>query len=309
MLKDLDKFSWEDHPANPIISAPFPDYVLADPFVLAPDESPDKKWHMFAHGVIPLYHYISDDGIVWKKKPKIIGLLSYRPFIYQENDIYYLFYEKITNPHKFPFNDSQIEVRHSTDLNKWSKPKIALKSSLPWHTILSKKGNVGNPCVIKIGNKYRLYYSSGHEYVSDCKFCEPKSVGIAESSNIEGPYISESKPLFSNIGKENSIRLITGMRVFPGEDFHWGLQTHLTLKTKNAHSTASIKIAKSRDGRIWETIAESIINADKPWKKTHAYVGYIKEYQSEIRIYYNGRKGYLPMRGEAIGLAIGRLKK
>ena len=86
------KDTWDDHPNNPLIKPPFPEWLIADPTVLPAVDSPDGKWHLFAHGLLGIYHYCSYDGIHWQKAGGIISFLALRPFIFREKDRYYLFY-------------------------------------------------------------------------------------------------------------------------------------------------------------------------------------------------------------------------
>ena len=74
----------------PIISPPKFTPLLADPTVLLPNETPDKKWHLFAHTVFGIQHYVSENGIDWKKN-KIVKRAAMRPFIYKEGNQFYLF--------------------------------------------------------------------------------------------------------------------------------------------------------------------------------------------------------------------------
>jgi hypothetical protein len=57
-----------DHVSNPLITPPFPEFLIADPTFLPPDQSPDGKWHLFAHGImLGIHHFRSDDGVAWRR--------------------------------------------------------------------------------------------------------------------------------------------------------------------------------------------------------------------------------------------------
>jgi hypothetical protein len=78
----------------PIISPPKFTPLLADPTVLLPNETPDKKWHLFAHTVFGIQHYVSENGIDWKKtrysNARLCGHLSVKKeisFIYSMKNI------------------------------------------------------------------------------------------------------------------------------------------------------------------------------------------------------------------------------
>ena len=108
---NLSSLSWKDHPNNPLIKPPFPEWLIADPTVLSADEAPDGKWHLFAHGLLGLYHYQSYDGLHWQKVKGAISFLALRPFIYHARKKYYLLYEKIILPLAFPYYNSKIDRR------------------------------------------------------------------------------------------------------------------------------------------------------------------------------------------------------
>lgn len=312
-IKEILDKSWSDFKANPVINPPFPDPLLADPVVLQPHESPDDKWHLFGHGAFGMYHYDSLDGISWSKRPKFLGWFMVRAYIYHENDTYYLFYEKITTPWKFPFYDSRIEMISSKDLKKWSKPKIIIKPTLPWHKTGNKVGNVCSPSLSKIGNKYVMHYSGGLVIVPECHFPEPKNFGVATSHDISGPYELEPEPLslkilgeeaFPTSDRSKPYRWTPSFRPFKVKDGYIGLLTMYMRDEKLPESRCDIRFISSKDGFNWDikTIHRPIIIPIRDWKKSHTYVGYLTRVGNELRIYYNGRNGWFFGR-EAIGLS------
>ncbi len=314
--------TWQDYSDTPLINPPFPDWILADPSVLTPSESPDKTWHMFVHGMFGLYHYTSKTGLVWKKQSKTIVRMGFRPWIYNENKKYYLIYEKINvlgkTPFRvnFPYYNSHLEIITSEDLINWDKPKVMVRPTLSWHKTPPSNGNIGNPCLIKIGNKYRLYYSAGLIYLPDCRFCEPRYLGVAESKNIFGPYKFISKPLhtgdndkYTNISASANrvYHPERAMKVYSHNNGYIGLQTCIFKNPKTRKSTASIRFTRSQDGLHWESISGPIVKPDKEWKRSHVYVGDLKSFGNELRIYYNARNGWVWGR-EAVGLSVAKIK-
>ncbi|NVM53337.1 MAG: hypothetical protein HWN66_06500, partial [Candidatus Helarchaeota archaeon] len=88
-IKKFEKWDiWADYPANPVIKSGPPEWVIADPTFIPPSESPDGRWHLFAHVMLfGINHYISRDGLKWiSTKQRIESGL--RPFIYKEEDEY-----------------------------------------------------------------------------------------------------------------------------------------------------------------------------------------------------------------------------
>lgn len=272
-----------DHPRNPLVRPPFPSPFIADPSVLAPDISPDRLWHIFAHSLFGLHHYTSQDGISWKHY-RFLFPLSIRPYIYSEKGNYYLLYEKLSNISKFPYYDSHLEFRTSTDLFTWSKPTVIL--------IPGSKKNTGNPCLIKHKNIYHLFYSTGLVYLPDCHFCEPEYVIIATSDNLLGPY--QHRAQLSGVTSSRVMKL--------GQKFI-GLQTILYFDPSIQRSRAAIRLAHSKNLLDWTQESDFIIKPDRPWKKSHIYVGDLVKHQDEIRIYYNARNGWL-FGTESIGLSL-----
>lgn len=293
---------WIDHPDNPLIRPPFPEWLIADPTVLPAAEAPDGKWHLFAHGLFGIYHYCSYDGIHWQKVCGIISFLSLRPFIYHENKKYFLIFEKLNAPFHFPFYNSHLEIKSSTDLVHWSQPKTLLTPQFPWHKTNNKIGNLGNPSLVKVKGEYRLYYSSGLVRFPDTLFCEPGFQGLATAKKIFGPYLPKKKPLLKKSGLSPKFNSAT--RVSNTPKGFIGLQTFFQTNPLTHLSSSALHFSFSKDGLKWITDKEPAIIPSSAWKKTHVYVGaLIKNFNRKKRIYYNARDGRGLFGRETIGLA------
>jgi predicted GH43/DUF377 family glycosyl hydrolase len=297
----LSKKTWVDHPSNPLIKPPFPEWLIADPTVLPAKEAPDGKWHLFAHGLLGIYHYRSYDGVRWQRVGGIISFLALRPFIFHEKGKYYLFYEKLSAPFGFPYYNSHLQQRSSTDLLHWSQPKTLLKPKYSWHKTKNKIGNLGNPSLVKTSGTYRLYYSSGLISFSDTFFCEPGYQGVATAKKITGPYHLIKKPLI----KKGSAKLLKSTtKVVSTDKGFLGLQTLFRTNLLSRASSSAIHFSFSSDGIKWVTVKKPIITPNAPWKKTHVYVGsYVKKENGKRRIYYNARENRGIFGREMIGLA------
>mgnify|MGYP003297220333 CR=1 FL=1 len=44
--------------------------------------------------------------------------------------------------------------------------------------------------ILKVNEKFRLYYSCGQTFIKDCGFCEPTHISFAESDSVNKDYIS-----------------------------------------------------------------------------------------------------------------------
>ncbi len=198
---DFKKIKWKLYPKNPILKSPCFTPLIADPSLILNTESPDGKFHLFCHTLFGIHRYESNDGFKWNSG-KLLFRHGMRPFVYKENNIFYLLYERYT-PFQIVFSwfsswkwNSHVEIRTSKDLKTWSFPKKILEPSLNWHVHTSYGKSIGNPCLVKIeNNKYRLYYSASLSLIPDCGFCEPTYIGAAESDEIFGPYTYLKNPL------------------------------------------------------------------------------------------------------------------
>src|SRR5581483_1024018 len=94
-MHDIVSLEWREYVGNPLIEPPFPSPIIADPTFLPPSSSPDQCWHLYAHSLIGIHHFVSTDGIAWAKQKELVSPLSLRAFVFEQTSRYYLFYEKI----------------------------------------------------------------------------------------------------------------------------------------------------------------------------------------------------------------------
>ncbi len=299
----LKNLRWEDHPDNPLIGPEFPDWMIADPSVLTPDQTPDGRWHLFANAILRgIRHFVSDDGIHWNAVGK--GLFTgIRPFVVRREGRYYLFYEKPASIRR-----SVIALRHSEDLLHWSPARTVLSPSLDWEG----KGLVtnGNPCLIEHEGRFRLYFSAGWVFLPDCLFIEPLYIGVAEAEHIEGPYKKRHEPLIGpsddpvwrrNMGA-GSIKVLP-----PKPGALWQAFTNSIFRDEQGHSRSEIRLLRSTDGYHWEVASKEpmLRYEDSGWKRALVYAMHGVHYEGEWRMYYNARDGWF-IGKERIGLAFGR---
>ncbi|MHA1311071.1 MAG: family 43 glycosylhydrolase [Candidatus Helarchaeota archaeon] len=299
-VKFLGKWKkWRDDPRNPLIKPRPPDWIIADPTFITSEESPDGLWHLFAHSIITgINHFKSKDGITWQNSfdKTFPGM---RPFLFKENDKYYLLYERLLNI----FNKSVISIRESKDLSNWSKPKDILTPTLSWEGKYNP--NNGNPCLLKHKGRYYLYYSAGLVFLKDCLFYEPKYIGIAISKNIFGPYKKRAMPIIYP-EKDNTFRNLGAgaMKVIylkENETF-LGFNNGI-FKDKKSKSRSSILLLMSKDGiHFNECFKQPIIFPTKGWKKSFVYQLDIRKYKNNYWLYYNARNGWF-FGVEKIGLS------
>lgn len=288
--------NWVDHSKNPLIKPKLPEWIIADPSFLSPEDSPDGMWHLFAHGILfGIYHFISKDGIKWVNSNYKLGS-GMRPFLFKENETYYLFYEKLTG------FQSTIILTKSSDLVNWTNPQTVLKPSLSWEGGFSK--NAGNPCLVKFDDTYRLYYSAGSVFLWDCLFSEPKYIGVAEATSIQGPYDKLAHPIISPANDHPYRNFGAGaMKVLKMEDSWIGFNNGI-YKDQFGRNRSSILLLHSKDGLAWTDIFQKpIIYPTNGWKRSFVYQLDVRKVGDQYWLYYNARTGWFIGR-ECIGLSI-----
>lgn len=294
---------------NPVIKNPKSSFVVADPSVLTPDESHDKKWHLFCHTFFGVYHYESLDGISFEKKSKIVNR-AMRPDINRIDGRYYLFYER-TKPvicnalsilgAKWK---SEIYCVESDDLVKWSEPYLVLGKTRPFEE--DKNGQaLSNPFLIKKENAYRLYYSCGQTFIKDCGFCEPTHINFAESESIAKGYISREKPIISPDKSKKHLNLCSGcLKVYKLADCYIGLQNGIYEENGKSHS--AIMLLKSDDGENFTFVKmflEPQVCGDSNWMAQYVYACCLTYYNGKLRLYFNARNVSNNLSGrESIGI-------
>lgn len=308
-LPDLATFSalrWSEHAGNPLIRAPLPSPLIADPTFLPPSQTPDGQWHLFAHSLLGLHHYSSGDGLRWTLLPQVVARRALRPHLLVDRGRYHLAYEKVRLPVPWGTWTSHIEIRSSSDLYTWSDPRTLLRPCLPWHRRDSSEA-VGNPCLVKVGERWRLYYSAGLVRLEDCGFDEPAHIGVAESASLDGPFVPLQQPLLSPSDADPFANLGAGaIKVLPLADGFAGFQNGI-YRDNQGRSRSAIRLLGSTDGLAWTPRSDGpILAPDRGWKSSHVYACDVRWVEGKALLYFNARDGWHWTRGrEAIGLAVG----
>ena len=172
--------TWELDARNPLIGPPWPSPVIADPTVLPPEETPDQRWHLIAHSLLGIHHFVSDDGVDWDSR-RTLRRNALRAHLTRISEgEYALLMEKprlMVPIGPLPWR-SVIQSQRSHDLSTWTRPVTVLEPSLAWHHEPGRGSAVGNPCLIRVEEGWRLYYSAGLVFLEDCGFCEPRWIGL-----------------------------------------------------------------------------------------------------------------------------------
>lgn len=296
MDQELLPLVWTDHPANPLITPPPPEFLIADPTFFTPDKSPDGQWHLFAHSLLGIHHYVCDDGVSWRKLRGRVHT-GMRPFLFID-DGFYLFFEQLLTP-----IHSRIDVIRSDDLFRWSRAKTVLSPSLGWEGRFVR--TTGNPCVVKRDGEYWLYYSANLVFLRDCGFGEPRHIGVARSRDIMGPYEKHPAPLFSPSPDTPKLNLGAGAIkvIFDDVSGGWlGFNNNIYTDT-DGHSRSEIRVLSSDDGITWsETPGNPVVYPTNGWKRSLVYAMDVRPVGRDLWMYYNARDGWL-IGSERIGLA------
>ena len=282
--------AWTDAPQNPLIAPPANLDIIADPTVIEPDDSPDGRWHLFAHALTAMYHYVSADGVAWTEVGKLpFSLGALRPYVFKEGAVYYLFFEQF-----LALDHSVIQVMESTDLATWSAPTTVLEPTFDWEKAFQT--TVGNPFVVARDGEYWLYYSAAGVYLDDAGYSEPLNIGVARATDVHGPYVKQAQPIITpdaavswrNLGA-GSIKLL--------DDRYAGRWTALEngiYRDDAGNSRSAIQVLESDDGVSWREVcpAPPLAPTDAGWKQSFVYAFDTTRRGDELRVYYNAREGW-----------------
>lgn len=113
-------------------------------------------------------------------------LNTHDPSIIKDKDTYYVF---STDASYGDIHKRGVQIRKSKDLITWEYVGAAFEDyekdcaqAIEWAKLNPEKDGLWAPDVVKVGNKYRLYYSAST--FGSTRSC----IGVAEAKNIEGPY-------------------------------------------------------------------------------------------------------------------------
>jgi len=294
---------------EPVIK-PFDSFVVADPSLLTPDNCHDGKWHMFFHTNFGVYHFVSDDGIDFRKARMLVPN-AMRPNINYIDGKYYLFFEKTRSVFANLLNiinltkwKSEIYVIESTDLINWTKPKPVIEHSKNFEKA-GKGYSISNPFLINTSDNYRMYFSCGLTFIDDCGFCEPTYINYAESKNVDSGYAVSDSPIISPDKSHPYLNLCSGcLKVYRFADGYVGIQNGI-YEDKNGKSHSAIMLLTSSDGLKFDfkkILVEPGMYDGADWMKQFVYASHLVRYDNELRLYFNGRDTSDMIRGrECIG--------
>lgn len=300
---------------NPVITAFGVSPIIADPSVIAPKESHDGKWHLFAHGLLGIYSFSSNDGLTWENQGRVLPR-GMRPDCSLIDGTYYLYYERTQTLLGKALSflggkwRSRIFLSTSKDLKDWTEPKLIINNDREY-TVDERGISISNPFLTKIGDKYRLYYSAGQTYIPDCGFCEPTHISYAESDSLTGGFLTRETPIISPDEDSEYLNLCSGcLKVYKLKDCYLGLQNGIYRKGDKSHST--IMMLRSDDGVNFEFVKALLEPQEtndriKGWMKQYVYACNLVKVEDEFRLYFNARNTSSNLTGrEHIGVFIAK---
>lgn len=312
-LSQLKSASFEIRPA-PVLRPFGGSFVVADPSLLLPGETPDGKWRLFFHTTFGVWEAVSDDGVSFTKGKKLLSR-AMRPNINCIDGRYVLFFERTRSLFFNALNlvgaaewKSGIYATESRDLISWSEPKPVLGHTKDFEK--SKRGvSLSNPFFLRVGSVDRLYYSCGLTFIKDCGFCEPTYVNYAESEELLLGYRAASAPILSPDRNDPFLNLCSGcLKVYRLRDSFIGIQNGIF--EKDGKSASAILLLSSEDGlrfRFEKTLVEP--KYDGSWMGQFVYASHLVRCGDTLRLYFNARNVANPLFGrECIGFAEAKIR-
>lgn len=302
--------AWRDD-RRPLIEPPGLSPLVADPSFLFPEETPDGAWRLYAHTAFGIGSFASADGVSWRNFGTVVRD-AMRPFVRAFPDGYRLYYER-TRPLALPLQilpwrprwNSRIEVRLSRNLAVWGPARTLVEPLLPWQRDERLGRSVGNPCLVRDGGRWLLYFSASLAFVTDCGFDEPKYIGMAAADSPDGPFTVAPSPVIDPAADPLPGVLGAGsMKVVRVDDGFVALQNKI-YRDAAGSSRSALFLLRSADGTRW-TVArpEPLLAPDAGWRASHVYACDARFRASDARwyLYYNARDDWHKWRGrERIG--------
>ena len=302
----LAQAAWRLDARNPLLRPPFPSPILADPTFLPPSETPDGRWHLFAHSLFGIHHHVSPDGVVWRRRGRVCGN-ALRAFLHRDGDVFRLLYERcrLMLPMLRSRWYSHVEMRTSPDLERWSAPTVLLRPSLAWHREPGGGAAVGNPCLLRTSGGWRLYYSAGLVRLEDCGFDEPRHIGVADADAPDGPFTPHPQPILSPRDDDPAANLGAGsMKVLAVDDGFVGFQNGISWDSAARRSGSAVRLLGSTDGLAFRPLGEPFLRPAPGWMRSHVYAVDVRRVGGELVLYFNARNAWHWLVGrEAIGRA------
>ena len=295
---------------NPVIRRHGFSTVVADPFVLTPDLTPDGRWKLFAHTLEGVFLYDSADGFAFGKGRKIVPR-AMRPCVVRTEDGYILYYERVQPlvPRGLTMLGadwkSGIYAVKSRNLVDFSEPFPVLTYDRPYEQTGRRGHSLSNPYVIPDRGGYTLYYSAGLTFVPDCGFSEPTFICAARSDRPDGGFVKRGEPLIRPDPEDPLFNLCSGcLKVYRLADCYAGIQNG--IYRVDGRSESAVSLLRSDDG-VHFTFARTLLTParDGGWMSQFVYASHLVQApDGALRLYFNARNRADVLGVEHIGIAL-----
>jgi len=321
LFDNLENLSWFPFSDEPIIQSHPLQLRVSNPCVLLPEEAPDESWHLFAHSILGIHHYTSDSGISWVHQKLLVPGGRF-PSIMEEDGNYHLIYEQ--RGRVFPLlgknsrlrvddihHESHIELKISTDLSIWSRPRHLISGNdIEQASHMRKRPLLSHPQLVSTDHGYRLYM--GASSISEDSRVARYLVS-ASAPQILGPYHQEGKSaLIEAAGNEYYRSLGVGqLMVYGQEGSYKALETAYYYDEERNTNTSSIIVLNSADGFTfpYDENQPILVTSERGWASGNIRTCVLK-YKADEKCWYcffsaSAKSGAFPER-ESIGLLIGK---
>ncbi len=168
-LGELSRSAWFPFSDEPVVEKHWHLPRLGSPSVLAPESSPDGKWHLFTRTWLGIQHFVSTNGLFWTPFGRMpVGGVD--PCIVSEKGRWYLF---------TVLERRAVVVQESEDLRTWSKQNTAFEAE--------KNQVIGHPRLCRLKGRWHLYYTQGENSIGRWRTI-PLSLFLSTSLSLGGPY-------------------------------------------------------------------------------------------------------------------------
>lgn len=309
-FEELARVELRLYEGNPILRRSGFSTVVADPFVLTPDVTPDGRWKLFAHTLEGVFCYDSEDGIRFGKGRKILSR-AMRPCIVRDGEEFILFYERVQPllPRGLSLIGgdwkSEICAVKSRDLLTFSEPFPVLRHDRPYEQTGRRGHSLSNPYVISDGEGWRLYYSAGLTFVPDCGFSEPAYICLATSGHADGGYVKRDAPIIRPDPEDPLFNLCSGcLKVYRLADSWAGIQNG--IYRVDGRTESAISLLRSDDGVRFTFVRTFVTpSRDGGWMSQFVYASHLVQApDGTLRLYFNARDRADVLGVEHIGVAL-----
>lgn len=323
-----NNLSWYPFSDEPLLLSKWYKPRLCDPAFILPEDSPDNRWHMFAHNWLGIQHFVSNNGLDWTAK-KMIELRGHSPFIFYSKGVWYLIYEKHdSSPSQLDWKEftdkrqkissSRIEICSTEDMIIFSKPTVLLDSKdVAFASTSLNKPRLSRPQLFfdeKYG--YRLFFGASHIKMQDTKQKATLFFALAQSDTLLGPYkVFKDKPLFGPESEDKFKNLAVGaIRVTPTKTGYVAFECAFGWDKEKNKSISNLIQLESQNGIDWIQSKRTplITLPEKGWASRYITSCDIRYMENDycFYCYFSGNEkvkiGPFSYIKESIGLLLGK---